>query len=124
MTLGCDLGEKLKRRGKADARCRAGGYVQVVRLPLVDASDNGLSEFAQAVEAHLSVQVGNDAWLIEFCQCRTELRLENYVETDTLWVWFEAAGPTPEVACAARERLIATLHQGLSLSASARHPFI
>lgn len=115
MSVGCDLGSRKHKSEDLGQKHRSGGYLQIAILPLSAPDRRALHMIAKGVEFCLGDRVGHDVWMVTFSLCRTHFKLEASIETETLWVWFDAAAMTQEKARSSRERLI------LALADSVRH---
>jgi hypothetical protein len=113
LSLGCDLGqsrEKNKSRGKA--LCFAGGYLQIadIRLGAFEYEElEKLETLAKACDVDLHACVGKDDWEIEFNLSIVAYKFDDYIESQSLWIWFNAAANNFTAAIASRERLISTI---------------
>jgi hypothetical protein len=113
MSIGCDLGNRRHKDAQLGRRYRAGGYIQIAFLPLGPPDLPQLEAVVRAAEAELKAGISQDNWRIDFARCATHFNFDQFIEAETLWIWFDAEASTAENAHASRERLIASLLQGL-----------
>lgn len=113
MSLGCDLGQHIESDQPPNRRHSAGGYVQIVPLPLGPTDKNRLLAIANAIEQQLSRDVGGNFWELQFELANTEIKLGPVVETHSMWLWFHVHAFTVEHAKQSREALLKSLAQGL-----------
>ncbi|MBP2498391.1 hypothetical protein ABID82_005077 [Methylobacterium sp. PvP062] len=116
MSVGCDLGSHKRGGERLSRRHWAGGYIQIAQLPLAPPNRAGLFAIAKTAESKLRAQAGQDTWKVAFALCPTHFKFQELLETETLWIWFDAAASGHEKALLARERLLSTLKEGLTIS--------
>jgi hypothetical protein len=113
LTLGCDLGtheEQLKEGETASPI--AGGYIQFMDTCYADRSSDDYVRFARYIAEALESEAEGHNWIVRFTPTFVMFNLDNYSNlTPSLWVWFYAAGHSPEDALASREALIDSLGQ-------------
>lgn len=116
ISLGCDLGQRDKPKGRLDTRKWAGGYVQiaVARQRGVTEEFALLRDVAKAIEAGLHRVVASDRWEVRFVLTSVHLEFEEERDTQSAWLWFDAKASTVDLALASRERLLRAIGKIIS----------
>jgi len=114
-SLGCDLGEKDRPKGRMSMRKWAGGYVQIVVREEGPANNEfeKLRDLAKAIEEKLRQKAGDDQWELRFILTAVQLNFEIERRTQSAWVWFDAKASTAQSALASRERLLIVLGEAI-----------
>ena len=114
-SLGCDLGERDRPKGRLSTRKWAGGYVQVVVREKRPANSEfeQLRQLAKAIEEKLSREAGDDQWELHLKLTAVQLNLEIVRRTQSAWIWFDAKASTAQSAAASRERLLVALGEAI-----------
>lgn len=106
VSLGCDLGQHDEPKARLEARRVAGGYVQVIARRDQDHEFELLQSVATAIEHGLMVSAGTDRWEVDLQLAPVVCKIEEEVETQSVWIWFFARASTSDKASSSRERLI------------------
>ena len=114
-SLGCDLGERDRRKGCLSTRKWAGGYVQIVVREEGPANSEfeKLRDLAKAIEERLCQKAGDDQWELRLNLTAVQLNFEIERRTQSAWIWFDAKASTAQTALASRERLLIALVEAI-----------
>lgn len=114
-SLGCDLGEWDRRKGRLSTRKWAGGYVQVVVREEGPANSEfeELRDLAKAIEEKLRRKAGDDRWELRLILTAVRLNFEIERHTQSAWIWFDAKASTNQSALASRERLLIAVGEAI-----------
>jgi len=88
VSLGCDLGQHDEPKARLETRRVAGGYVQVVARRGQDNEFEFLQSVAKAIEHRLKASAGTDRWEVDLKLAPVVCRMEEEVETQSIWIWF------------------------------------
>lgn len=108
-SLGCDLGERSARSGRAETRRIAGGYVQVADAKLRDDAPSLLQRTCRHFEEALRSAVEGDRWRVDFNLRAVAYEFDPPIRAHAVWIWFEAGASSGAGAVASRERLLGCL---------------
>lgn len=116
ISLGCDLGQRDKPKGRLDTRKWAGGYVQIAtaRHGTTTEEFEFLRDVAKAIETGLHQIVASDRWEVRFILTSVHLDFEEERDTQSAWLWFDAKASTVNLALASRERLLRAIGEIIS----------
>lgn len=116
ISLGCDLGQRDKPKGRLDTRKWAGGYVQIAaaRQRAITEEFALLHDVTKAIEVGLHRIVASDYWEMRFVLTSVHLEFENERDTQSAWLWFDAKASTVDLALASRERLLRAIGKIIS----------
>lgn len=115
VSLGCDLGEQDRPKGRLSTRKWAGGYVQVAvrEQGSADSEFEKLRDLAKAVEEKLRRAAGDDQWELRLTLTAVQLNFETERRTQSAWIWFDAKASTIHSALTSRERLLIALRKAI-----------
>lgn len=114
ISLGCDLGQRDKPKGRLDTRKWAGGYVQIAAASATTEEFELLRDVAKAIETGLHRIVVSDNWEVRFVLTSVHLDFEEERDTQSAWLWFDAKASTVNLALASRERLLRAIGEIIS----------
>jgi len=116
ISLGCDVGQRDKPKGRLDTRKWAGGYVQIAAAIKSAPTEEFalLRDVAKAIETDLHRIVASDHWEVRFVLTSVHLDFEEERDTQSAWLWFDAKASTVDLALASRERLLRAIGEIIS----------
>jgi hypothetical protein len=80
-----------------------------------DRSPEDYYSFGETIAQSLDEEAQNHNWLLRFVLTFVAFNLDNFSGlTPSLWMWFYAAGHSPEAATASREVFISRLREALA----------
>jgi hypothetical protein len=114
-TAGCDLGTSEFECTDSSQLQLAGGYVQVMSKSFVNRSSDDYYYFAKAIEAYMRRAIGRATWRLRFVMMPSRVLLDGATGIEpSLWIWFDAAARSAQLARLSREVLIEKLRLALS----------
>jgi hypothetical protein len=80
-----------------------------------DRSPENYYSLGEIIAQSLDEQAQNHSWLVRFVLTFVVFNLDNFSSlTPSMWMWFYAAGPSPEAALASREVFISRFRDALA----------
>ena len=116
ISLGCDLGQGKKPKGRLSTRWEAGGYVQIMARDREEQGVPALQPLAKRIEARLKEECGSNNWEADLALVPVVLACENDVMLQSLWAWFHARASTCDRALSSRERLLVAFRDAVRRS--------
>jgi hypothetical protein len=123
-SVGCDLGSHEEPKNDENARYVAGGYVQLMHRRYADRSPEDYYSIGEILAQSLNEKAQNHNWLIRFVLTFVAFNLDNFSSlTPSLWIWFYAAGHTPQAASVSREVFLSQFREALERDGSSLNRF-
>ena len=114
-TVGCDLGSHEEPESDENTRCVAGGYIQLMHCCYANRSREDYYSFGDIMARALEEVSQDYSWVVRFVLTFVAFNLDNFSSlTPSLWIWFYAAGHSPEAALASREVFISRFRETLA----------
>jgi hypothetical protein len=114
-TVGCDLGSHEEPESDENSRYVAGGYVQLMHCRYAYRSPEDYYSIGEMLAQSLNEKAQGHDWRVRFALTFVAFNLDHFSSlAPSLWIWFYAAGLSPEAASASREDFLSQFREALA----------